>query len=93
MYYPAYLRGEAYLAERQGLAAAAEFQKSVDHPGAVVSDPIGALAHVQLGRAFALSGEKVKAKTAYGDFLKQWKDADPRISVLERARIEYMNLN
>jgi eukaryotic-like serine/threonine-protein kinase len=93
MYYSVYLRGEAYLAEHQGLAAAAEFQKIIDHPGVVISDPIGALAHVQLGRAFALSGEKVKAKTSYREFLKLWKDADPRISVLERARIEYMNLN
>jgi tetratricopeptide (TPR) repeat protein/predicted Ser/Thr protein kinase len=93
MYYTAYLRGEAYLAEHQGLAAAAEFQKIVDHPGVVISDPVGALAHVQLGRAFVLSGEKVKAKTAYREFLKLWKDADPRTSLLERARIEYMNLN
>jgi len=93
MYYPAYLRGEAYLAEHQGLAAAAEFQKIVDHPGVVISDPIGALAHLQQGRALALSGDKVKAKTAYQEFFKLWKDADSGIPILERARAEYVNLD
>ena len=93
MYYPAYLRGAAYLSERQGLAAAAEFQKILDHRGVVISDPIGALAHLQQGRAFALSGDKVKAKAAYKEFLQLWKDADPGIPVFERARIEYVNLD
>ena len=75
--YPVYLRGEAYLAAKQGDAAAAEFQKILDHPGAVRSEPIGALAHLELGRALALSGDKTKAKAAYQEFLTLWKDADP----------------
>ena len=91
-FYPVYVRGEAYLAARQGAEAAAEFQKILDHRGIVVSDPIGALAHLQLGRAFALSGDKAKAKTAYRDFLTLWKDADPDIPILNQAKAEYAQL-
>ncbi len=90
--YPVYLRGEAYLAAKQGAAAAAEFQKILDHPGVVRSEPIGALAHWKLGRAFALSGETSNAKMAYQDFLTLWKDADPDVLVLRQARMEYANL-
>jgi hypothetical protein len=90
--YPAYVRGEAYLAAHQGAEAAAEFQKILDHRGIVVSDPIGALAHLQLGRALALSGDKTKAKTAYQDFLTLWKDADRDIPILRQAKAEYAAL-
>jgi len=90
--YPVYVRGEAYLAARQGGEAAVEFQKILDHRGIVVSDPIGALARLQLGRAFALSGDKTKAKTAYEDFLTLWKDADPDIPVLQQAKAENAKL-
>ena len=90
--YPIYVRGEAYLAAHQGAEAAAEFQKILDHRGIVVSDPIGALAHLQLGRAFALSGDKTKAKAAYQDFLTLWKDADPDIPILKQAQAEYAGL-
>ncbi len=91
--YPVYIRGQAYLAARQGAEAAAEFQKILDHRGIVVSDPIGALAHLQLGRAFVLSGDKAKAKTAYQDFLTLWKDADPDIPILKQAEREYASLH
>src|ERR1035438_85545 len=90
--YPVYVRGEAYLALRQGTEAAREFQKILDHRGVVVSDPIGALAHLQLGRAFAMSGDKAKAKTAYNDFLTLWKDADLDIPILKQARAECARL-
>jgi DNA-binding winged helix-turn-helix (wHTH) protein/tetratricopeptide (TPR) repeat protein len=90
--YPVYVRGEAYLAAHQGTEAAAEFQKILDHRGIVVSDPIGALAHLQRGRALALSGNKVKAKTAYQDFLALWKHADPDIPILQEAKAEYAKL-
>ena len=90
--YPVYVRGEAYLAAHQGAEAAAEFQKILDHRGIVVSDPIGALGHLQLGRAFALSGDKTRAKTAYQDFLTLWKDADPDIPILKEAKAEYAKL-
>jgi serine/threonine protein kinase/tetratricopeptide (TPR) repeat protein len=90
--YPIYVRGLAYVAAHQGAEAAAEFQKILDRRGIVVSDPIGALAHLQLGRAFALSGDKIKAKSAYQDFLTLWKDADRDIPILKSAREEYDRL-
>ena len=80
------------LAARQGAKAAAEFQKIPDHRGIVTSDPVGALAHLQLGRAYTLSGDKTKAKIAYQDFLTLWKDADPGIPILKQARAEYAKL-
>ena len=91
--YPAYVRGQAYLQAGRGRDAAAEFQKVLDHRGIVLADPIGALAHLQLGRAFALLGDKLKAKAAYEDFLGLWKNADDHIPVLARAKSEYANLN
>jgi eukaryotic-like serine/threonine-protein kinase len=90
--YPAYVRGEAYLETRQGREAAAEFQKVLDHRGIVFADPIGALAHLQLGRALVLSGEKDKARGAYRDFLTLWKDADPDVPVFKQAKAEYARL-
>jgi hypothetical protein len=91
--FPVYLRGKAYLAAKQGAAAAAEFQKIIDHPGVVRSEPIGALVRLELGRAFVLSGDQTKAKAAYQDFLTLWKDADPDIPVLKEAKAEYSKLH
>jgi eukaryotic-like serine/threonine-protein kinase len=90
--YPVYLRGEAFLSAHQGSTAVAEFQKILDHPGVVANEPIGALAHLGLGRAYTLSGEKAKAQTAYQDFLALWKDADPDIPILKEAKAEYAKL-
>ena len=90
--YSAYVRGLAYLAAHQGAEAAGEFQKILNHRGIVLSDPIGALAHLQLGRAYALAGDKAKAKSAYQDFLQLWKDADPDIPALKQAQAEYAKL-
>jgi tetratricopeptide (TPR) repeat protein len=88
----AYARGEALVAGRQYAEATAEFQKILDHRGIVGTDPIGALAHLQLGRTFALAGDKVKAKRAYEDFLTLWKDADSDIPILAQAKAEYARL-
>jgi DNA-binding winged helix-turn-helix (wHTH) protein/tetratricopeptide (TPR) repeat protein len=90
--YPVYFRGEALLAAHQGPQAAAEFQKILDHRGTVVSDPIGALARLQLGRAFARSGDKARAKSAYENFLTLWKAADPDIPIFREAKQEYARL-
>jgi eukaryotic-like serine/threonine-protein kinase len=90
--YPVYVRGEAYLDERQGTAAVAEFQKILDHPGLVLNKHIGALAHLEMGRAYVLSGDRNKAKTAYKDFFTLWKDADPDIPILKQAKVEYAKL-
>jgi hypothetical protein len=91
-FYLAYLRGVAYLAAKQGPAARIEFQKILDHPGVVVNDVIGALARLGLGRAYALTGDIAKAKTAYQDFFALWKNADPDIPILKQAKAEYAKL-
>ena len=90
--YPIYMRGEAYLDAKQGSEAAAEFQKIIDNRGIVVSDPIGALARLQLGRAWHAAGNNDKAKAAYRDFLELWKDADPDLPILKSAKAEYDRL-
>jgi DNA-binding winged helix-turn-helix (wHTH) protein/Flp pilus assembly protein TadD len=90
--YPVYVRGEAYLAAHQGREAATEFQKILDHRGIVLNEPIGALAHLQLGRAYATQDDTVKARSAYQDFLTLWEDADADIPVLKRAKEEYAKL-
>jgi len=85
-------RGQAYLLEHKGNEAAAEFQKLLDHRGAVGISIGGVLAHLQLGRAYAQSGDAAKARTAYQDFFALWKDADPGIPVLQQAKAEYAKL-
>ena len=90
--YPVLVRGEAYLAARQGSEAAAEFQKILDHRGIVVNQAIGALAHLDLGRAYVVQGDNAKARAAYQDFLTLWKDADSDIPVLLTAKSEYSRL-
>jgi tetratricopeptide (TPR) repeat protein/predicted Ser/Thr protein kinase len=91
-FYPVYVRGQANLAIHKGAEAALEFQKVLNHRGIVVSDPIGALARLQLGRALRMSGDKAKAKAAYEDFLALWKVADAGIPILEQAKAEYAML-
>jgi len=90
--YPAYIRGQAQLMAHNGSAAAAEFQKLLDHRGVVLNFVTGALAHLQLARAYALSGDTAKAKSAYQDFLTLWKDADPDIPILKEAKAEHAKL-
>ena len=90
--YPAYIRGQAYLLTHDGNAAAAEFQKLPDHRGIVLNFVTGSLAHLQLGRAYAMAGDTAKAKSAYKDFLTLWKDADPDIPILKEAKAEYAKL-
>ena len=90
--YPVYLRGQAYLAAKNGTAAAGEFQKILDHATIVGNESIGALAHLGLGRAYVLSGDSIKAKTAYQDFFALWKNADPDVPILNEAKAEYAKL-
>jgi tetratricopeptide (TPR) repeat protein len=87
-----YLRGEAYLALGKAGPATTEFQKIINHPGLVWNCVTGALAHLGLGRAEALAGDKAKARAAYQDFLTLWKDADPDIPILKEAKTEYAKL-
>lgn len=98
--YTAYIRGEAYLAAGQDAAAAAEFQKILDHAGLVWNCWTGALARLGIARANALEAKnakgadaaRVRALTAYKDFLALWKDADPQIPIYRQAKTEYAKL-
>jgi hypothetical protein len=100
--YPVFVRGEAYLAARQGSEAAAEFQKILDHSGIAWGCWTGALAHLGVARANALQAKtsqgadadaaRVRALAAYRDFLTLWKDADPDIPILKQAKVEYAEL-
>jgi len=100
--YPTYIRGEAYLAAGQGTAAAAEFQKILDHSGIVWNCWTGTLVHLGVARAHALQARtsqgadadtaRVRALAAYKDFLTLWKDADPDIPILKQAKAEYARL-
>jgi serine/threonine protein kinase/tetratricopeptide (TPR) repeat protein len=90
--YPAYLRGLAYLQLGRSREAAEQFQKMIDHPAVVRINVIGALAHLQLGRAEVMMGEKPAARKAYQDFLTIWKDADPGIPIYRQAKAEYAKL-
>jgi predicted Zn-dependent protease len=90
--YPVYVRGRALLAANQAPEAAVEFQKILDQRCILFSDPVGALARLQLARAFVQSGNKNTAKAAYLDFLTRWKNADPDIPIFKRAKAEYAAL-
>jgi eukaryotic-like serine/threonine-protein kinase len=90
--YPVWVRGQAYLAAHDGNSAATEFQKFLDHRGIVINYPLGALAHLGLGRAYTMAGDTAKARAAYQDFLALWRDADPDIPILKEAKAEYAKL-
>jgi serine/threonine protein kinase/predicted Zn-dependent protease len=90
--FPVYVRGQAQLMAHNGAAAAKEFLKFEDHRGVTVNFPLGALAHLGLARAYALAGDTTKAKTAYQYFFALWKDADPDIPILKKAKAEYAKL-
>ena len=90
--HPVYLRGQAYLALRQGDNAAAEFRKIIEHRGIVLNSPIAVLARLGLGRAYVLAGDSAKAREAYREFFELWKDADADISALRQAKAEYSKL-
>jgi serine/threonine protein kinase/tetratricopeptide (TPR) repeat protein len=90
--YPVYIRGLAYLAGHNGTAAASQFQRIIDHPGVTINFPTGVLAHLQLGRAYAMAGDDAKAKVAYQDFFNLWKNADPDVPILKEAKADYAKL-
>jgi len=90
--YPAYVRGQAYLAARKPAEAAIEFQKIISHRGIVLQDPVGALARLQLARALAASGDLPRARGAYQDFLTLWKQADADAPLLKQAQTEAAKL-
>lgn len=89
---PVYIRGQAYLMLGDGGAAAAEFQKILDHRTIVQLNPVGVFAHLGLARAWALQGDTTKASAKYQDILRLWKDADPDVPVLKQVKAEYAKL-
>jgi eukaryotic-like serine/threonine-protein kinase len=91
--YPVYVRGQAFLVSHQGTQAATEFQKILDWRGVVGNEPIGALAHLGLARAYSLIGDTPKSRAAYNTFLTLWKDADPNIPILQQANAESAKLS
>ena len=91
--YPIYLRGQAYLAAHQAAAAAAEFQKLLDHPGVILNNPIAALARLGRARAYAAQGDTSRAKAAYTDFLSLWKNADSDVPIYQQAKTEFAALH
>ena len=91
--YPAYLRGEAYLALHDGVAAATEFRKVLDHPGIALNFPLSALAHLQLARAQVMAHDTAGGRSAYQEFLTLWKGADQDIPILIAAKSEFAKLN
>ncbi len=91
--YPPYIRGAALLADHQPAEAAAEFEKVLQHPGIAFSDPVVAVARVQLARAYRAAGQLAMAKAAYQDFLARWKQADPQTPLLKHAAAEYARLD
>ena len=92
-FYFLYVRGQSYLRMKDGVKAAAEFQKVLDHRGLRVSSELYPLARLQLARALLLQGDTAKARLAYQDFFAFWKDADPDIPVLIAAKAEYAKLH
>src|SRR5215469_1694407 len=90
--YPIYVRGQAYLALHRGSDSSAEFQKIIDRRGIVVSDPVGALAYLQRGRAQAIGSDIPRASATYEGFFKLWKDADTDVAILKQAKAEYAKL-
>ncbi len=91
-FYPVYLRGLAYLQQRQAPQAVAEFQKMLKYPGVILNLSTAALAHLQLARAQAMSGDKAAARKSYAKFLSLWKDAEPNLMILKQAKAEYAKL-
>jgi predicted Zn-dependent protease len=89
---PAYTRGEAFLAAKDGASAAAEFQKILDHPGLMLNDPVGPMARLQLARAQAASGDRAKSAATYKSLLAIWKDADPDLPAIQQAKSESTKL-
>jgi hypothetical protein len=84
--------GQAYLLAHNGTAAVAGFQELLDYKVIGLNLVTGSLAHLQIGRAYAMGGDTAKAKSAYQDFLTLWKDADADIPILKEAKTEYAKL-
>ncbi len=90
--YPAYVRGQAYMAGGDAVKAGVEFQKLIDRSGLVLNSPLAALARLERARAFSLAKDSTQARDAYRNFLDLWKSADPELTLLKQAKAEYAKL-
>lgn len=91
--YTVYTRGEAYMAEHRGAQAAVEFRAIIDHPGVIVSDPVGVLARLQLARAYQMQGDTARTQAAYADLRKRWKGGDADLPAVRAAATESARLH
>jgi len=91
-YWPTYVRAEAYLAAKDASKAVVEYQRILSHRGVDPASPMYVLSYLGQGRAYALQGDKAKARVSYQNFLAAWKDADPDVPVLIQAKAEYAKL-
>ena len=91
-FWPAFLRGQASLQQRNGGAAEAEFRSILVHRGAAPTSVVYPLAQLGLARAIALTGDRERARAAYGAFLTLWRDADANLKAVQEARAEYDRL-
>jgi DNA-binding winged helix-turn-helix (wHTH) protein/lipoprotein NlpI len=87
--YPILIRGEALLASRKGPEAVREFQKILDHRGIMIGDPVSSLAQYGLARSLVLAGDKAKARAVFEQAMTTWKDADPDLPIVNKAKDEY----
>lgn len=91
-FWPAYLRGEAHLQLGRHAEAADEFRSVISHRGELVDSPLYPLAHLGLGRALSVAGDRSGARLAYQAFISFWKDADSDLLPLTQARLELASL-
>jgi len=87
-FWPAYLRGQAYLQLKNGPAAAAEFRNVIAHRGEVPASVLYPLSYLGLARASALANDTETARKSYDQFLTVWKTADAELGVVKQARTE-----
>jgi tetratricopeptide (TPR) repeat protein len=90
-FWPAYLRGEAYLGLKNGPAAAEQFRNILEHRGAGPTSALYALAHRGAARAAALTGDRAAARALYDQFFALWSSADAR-RLMDESRSEYARL-
>jgi eukaryotic-like serine/threonine-protein kinase len=91
--YPILFRGESYLAAGKGPEAVREYQRIIDHRGIMIGDPVSVLARYGLARSYALAGDPSNARIHYKELLALWKDADPDLPVLQKARAQLRRLH
>ena len=91
-FFPAYVRGEAFLSMGNGERAGAEFQKLLDHPGMTLNYPLDPLARLGLARSLAQQKESAKARAIYENLFQVWQSADFNLKIFSEAKTEFAKL-